>query len=164
MIKIARILAIAAAMALPSISAAATYFEDAPVVRVTPIFERSCTPSYTSPAYQEQAPRSRTAPVLGAIVGGALGNQVGDGRGRDAATVAGAVLGYNLTRDVQEQNRYNERLRHSGTRSSYCEERVREYIVQFRTAYGLEEVTLPYHPGRTVRLRIEIFVEASNHY
>lgn len=31
--------------------------------------------------------------VLGAIVGGALGNQVGKGDGRKAATVAGAVVG-----------------------------------------------------------------------
>ena len=31
--------------------------------------------------------------VLGAIIGGALGNQVGKGDGRKAATVAGAVIG-----------------------------------------------------------------------
>ena len=31
--------------------------------------------------------------VAGAIIGGALGNQVGDGDGRRAATVAGAVIG-----------------------------------------------------------------------
>jgi outer membrane lipoprotein SlyB len=31
--------------------------------------------------------------VAGAIIGGALGNQVGDGDGRRAATIAGAVLG-----------------------------------------------------------------------
>jgi len=31
--------------------------------------------------------------VAGAIIGGALGNQVGHGDGRRAATVAGAVLG-----------------------------------------------------------------------
>jgi len=31
--------------------------------------------------------------VLGAVIGGALGNQVGSGSGRQAATVAGAVAG-----------------------------------------------------------------------
>jgi hypothetical protein len=33
--------------------------------------------------------------ILGAIVGGVIGSQVGSGSGRDAATVAGALIGYN---------------------------------------------------------------------
>jgi len=33
--------------------------------------------------------------VLGAIVGGVIGSQVGSGSGRDIATVAGALIGYN---------------------------------------------------------------------
>lgn len=33
--------------------------------------------------------------VLGAIVGGVIGSQVGSGSGRDVATVAGALIGYN---------------------------------------------------------------------
>lgn len=33
--------------------------------------------------------------LLGAIVGGVIGSQVGSGSGRDAATVAGALIGYN---------------------------------------------------------------------
>lgn len=33
--------------------------------------------------------------VLGAIVGGVIGSQVGSGSGRDAATVVGALIGYN---------------------------------------------------------------------
>ena len=37
--------------------------------------------------------RKTGATVLGAIIGGAIGNQVGGGSGRKAATVAGAVAG-----------------------------------------------------------------------
>lgn len=33
--------------------------------------------------------------ILGAIVGGVIGSQVGSGSGRDAATVVGALIGYN---------------------------------------------------------------------
>lgn len=40
-----------------------------------------------------------TGTVLGGIVGAALGNQVGDGDGRRAATVAGALLGGAIARD-----------------------------------------------------------------
>ena len=37
--------------------------------------------------------RSNTGFVIGSVAGGIIGNQVGGGRGRDAATLAGAVLG-----------------------------------------------------------------------
>ncbi len=42
---------------------------------------------------REQASRIGLGTVAGAVVGGALGNQVGSGSGRTAATVAGAVGG-----------------------------------------------------------------------
>ena len=43
--------------------------------------------------------------VLGAIVGGALGNQVGKGDGRKAATIAGAVAGGAIGHNVEKNNR-----------------------------------------------------------
>lgn len=43
--------------------------------------------------------------VLGAIVGGALGNQVGKGDGRKAATVAGALAGGVIGHKVEKRNR-----------------------------------------------------------
>jgi outer membrane lipoprotein SlyB len=46
--------------------------------------------------------------VIGAIVGGALGNQVGKGDGRKAATVAGALAGGAVGHRV-EKNRRGER-------------------------------------------------------
>lgn len=51
--------------------------------------------------------------VLGAIVGGALGNQVGKGDGRKAATIAGAVaggaIGHNIEKDRRRSN-YSYRI------------------------------------------------------
>jgi outer membrane lipoprotein SlyB len=48
--------------------------------------------------------------VLGAIVGGALGNQVGKGDGRKAATIAGAVaggaIGHNIEKDQRGSRTY----------------------------------------------------------
>jgi len=43
--------------------------------------------------------------VLGAIVGGALGNQVGKGDGRKAATIAGAVAGGAIGHKVEKRRR-----------------------------------------------------------
>jgi outer membrane lipoprotein SlyB len=42
--------------------------------------------------------------VLGAIIGGALGNQVGKGDGRKAATIAGAVVGGLVGRDIDRND------------------------------------------------------------
>jgi outer membrane lipoprotein SlyB len=43
--------------------------------------------------------------VIGAIVGGALGNQVGKGDGRKAATVAGALAGGAIGHNIEKDNR-----------------------------------------------------------
>ncbi|MBL0165457.1 MAG: glycine zipper 2TM domain-containing protein [Xanthomonadales bacterium] len=49
--------------------------------------------------------------VLGAIVGGALGNQVGKGDGRKAATIVGALAGGAVGHDIEKDRR--------GSRSYY---------------------------------------------
>jgi outer membrane lipoprotein SlyB len=55
------------------------------------------------------------ATILGAVVGGALGNQVGGGSGRTAATVAGAVAGgaiaNNATKDKNRRTYYRINVR-----------------------------------------------------
>lgn len=47
--------------------------------------------------------------VLGAVIGGALGNQVGKGDGRAAATIAGAVIGGAVGHDVEKDGRRTQR-------------------------------------------------------
>lgn len=37
-----------------------------------------------------------TEQVLGAVAGGALGSTIGDGDGRKAATILGAIIGYRM--------------------------------------------------------------------
>lgn len=46
--------------------------------------------------------------VVGAIVGGVAGRQVGGGRGRDIATVAGAVGGAVVGNEVEERRNEND--------------------------------------------------------
>lgn len=48
--------------------------------------------------------------VLGAAIGGALGNQVGGGRGKDVATVAGAAIGGKIGHDVYKEGHKPERV------------------------------------------------------
>jgi len=43
-----------------------------------------------------EAQSQSTEEILGAIAGGALGSTIGDGDGRKAATVIGAIIGYRM--------------------------------------------------------------------
>jgi len=45
-----------------------------------------------------------TEEILGAIAGGALGSTIGDGDGRKAATVIGAIIGYRMGERVLDPN------------------------------------------------------------
>ena len=47
--------------------------------------------------------------ILGALIGGALGNQVGKGDGRKAATVGGAVIGGVIGNEVEKDDRRHGR-------------------------------------------------------
>ena len=61
----------------------------------TPYTERNCQ-IVDVPIYGERGQASTSDTVVGAIIGGAIGNQVGSGRGRDAATVLGAIVGADI--------------------------------------------------------------------
>jgi len=71
--------------------------------------------------------------VLGAIVGGALGNQVGKGDGRKAATIVGAVAGGAVGHGVETNNRNSRVSYRISVRMD--DGRVRDY--EQYDAYGL---------------------------
>src|ERR1700754_1565552 len=76
-----------------------THFGWADVLRVDPVYgvARVETPRqecYDQPVVRQESSGNSTAvTILGAVVGGVLGNTIGKGDGRKAATVAGAVAG-----------------------------------------------------------------------
>jgi uncharacterized protein YcfJ len=57
---------------------------------------------FGSSAMAQEGPS--TEQVLGAIAGGALGSTIGDGDGRKAATVIGAIIGYRMGERVLNPN------------------------------------------------------------
>ncbi len=95
----------------------------------------------------EQLKANVPAALAGAIIGGILGHQVGDGRGRDLATVGGAVaggaIGYNIAgdsrssygRDVQRCENVSRPQRPDYWDVAY-EFRGNEYRVQMVTPPG----------------------------
>jgi uncharacterized protein YcfJ len=145
-------------------------FDYARVTRVEPIYE---TESYSRPREEcwnekipvrSSAPRSYTAPILGAIIGGALGNAVGHHEvNKRVGTVAGAVLGASVGRDIRDQNGGGyERTGYSNERvcETVNDREYREEVVAYRVFYrynGRDFVTRSsYDPGPRLRVRVNV--------
>lgn len=110
--------------------------------------------------------------ILGSIIGAAVGNQVGSGDGRRAATVAGAIIGSAVGHDAAA--RRNSRDRYAYADDRYTESRpyeverckvrydesYEERIEGYRVTYvynGHEHRTrLPYDPGERIRVRVDV--------
>lgn len=154
-------LVITAACTLGSIAAgAADYTDTAPVISSSPIIERIVEPrqectSETAAAPQPQE-RSLVGPIVGGIAGGVLGAQVGKGSGRTAAAAAGAIAGAVIG------DRVDNRQTASTQPAQHCRtvETTREIVKGYNVVYRYNgrniATTLPYDPGRTVRVGIGV--------
>jgi uncharacterized protein YcfJ len=150
------------------------------VVRVDPIIETYDEPvsrevcrdepvEYYEPRYVYEPGYRRDntgATILGAIVGGALGNTVGKGDGRKAATVAGAVIGGSVAA-------HNARRRGGYVDAGGSVRRDYEQRCEVRTDYRTEEQVVGYdvtydyhgrightrtdaHPGERIRVIVDV--------
>jgi uncharacterized protein YcfJ len=106
--------------------------------------------------------KSYTPHIFGAIVGAAVGNEFGSGRGKDLATAAGAVLGGSIGRDVQARNRSN-----TNTRTVYekrcqivdryhTEERLDGYDVSYRYNGQVYNTYTDHDPGPTIKVSVSV--------
>lgn len=149
----------------------------ADVVNVEPIYSSYDRPVADSQCYQQPVAyrepvryrsghRDRTPAILGAIVGGVVGSQFGSGSGRDAATAAGALLGYSAVRDDQrrygghyasggrEYTRYENRCT---TQTNYVrEETISGYDVTYRYLGKTYRTTTDYDPGRRIEVAVDV--------
>jgi uncharacterized protein YcfJ len=150
----------------------AEVYASARVLESRPVYETVEVPEgrevcFDEPVtYYEPGPRHRRAETneaLGLIVGGLLGNQIGSGSGRAAATFGGAVLGSAIARDANRERYYE------GGRRVTREERVCEWRDAYRTERRLTgfDVTYDYNgavghvfsrrePGETIRVRVAV--------
>ena len=105
---------------------------------------------------------SHTPKILGAIVGAAVGNEFGSGRGKDLATVAGAVLGGSIGRDVQARSHS-----HSSGRVLYekrcelvdryhTEERLDGYEVTYRYNDQVYSTFTRHDPGPSLKVSVNV--------
>ncbi len=137
-----------------------------PIVRVVRISEprRECWDEEVT-RYRRHTSRrsgSYTPLVLGGIVGGVVGNQFSKGKRRDALTVAGALLGASVGRDVYRRHRSVETP--YVTTEHRCrvideyheEERVEGYRVTYRYKGKTFVRRMDHDPGRRIRIRVAV--------
>lgn len=161
-----------ATMAMPATaknynSHAHTSIEYAQVVGVTPVVETYRVNNPVEQCWDErvrtksQASRSRTPEILGGLIGAAIGHEFGSGRGQDVATVAGAVLGASVGRDVKyQQSRKGSTyqvVQRCEVRDSYStQERVVGYDVAYRYNGKVFHTQMGQHPGKRIRLNVSV--------
>lgn len=108
-------------------------------------------------------PKSASGMAVGGILGGIIGHQIGKGRGKKLATVMGTIIGAQIghaavnghvTSNQSSYTVYEERcdVRHQ---VSY-EEVLDGYRVTYRYQGEQYELEMPYHPGKRIKLRIQI--------
>jgi uncharacterized protein YcfJ len=100
--------------------------------------------------------------VLGAIVGGAVGSQVGDGSGRDLAMIAGGAIGATVGNDMNRRNRdrYEEpRGRHRGRDCEMQYDRRivgYNYIAEYRGIRAHGQMNRRPYLGMSVPMLVEV--------
>jgi uncharacterized protein YcfJ len=146
-------------------------FDVAQVVRVEPVRRQVRVSEPVRECWEESQPISNGpfssnhigATLVGGAIGTVVGNQIGRGRGKDVARVAGAILGgaigHSVSVDrarqqgVETVHRYERCDVHY--RDSYVE-RVEGYDATYEYA-GREYATrMPYDPGERIRVRVDV--------
>lgn len=144
------------------------FYDYAEVMEVNPIIEVVRVDSPRQECWTETQTRygyrggyvSYTPEIFGAIIGAAIGNRFGSGRGRDVATAAGAVLGGSIGHDVKRRRHrytYNEPVERCETRHEFREEEhVVGYRVKYRYGDRIYDTRTGHDPGDRIRVRVHV--------
>jgi uncharacterized protein YcfJ len=159
-----------AAAAGPGSSDESAHYGWAAVLRVDPVYDEPAADAPQQECYEEQVPvgaesktdessRRTVATMIGAVVGGLLGNQVGKGDGRKAATVAGAVAGGVVGNQVaadRPQYTTQRHCRQVGGGAAPGPRHVVAYDVEYRYRGEVFNARLAYDPGDRLRVKVSV--------
>jgi len=151
----------------------AAHYGWAAVLRVDPVYDEAAAEPAASAqqeCWDEQVPvgaesgaatdggRRSVATMIGAVVGGLLGNQVGKGDGRRAATVAGVVAGGVVGNQIAtDRPQYTTQRRcRPVSGGSSASRHVVGYDVEYRYRGEVFTSRLAYDPGDRVRVKISV--------
>ena len=88
---------------------------------------------YIKETLQNQGDGSATNELFGAVVGGAIGNQFGEGDGKEAMTLAGIFLGASIANDAEKANSTGQVV----VSQEVCENKVRQKIEKRLSHYKI---------------------------
>ncbi len=126
------------------------------VISTTPVLQQFAVPSQVCGTQQVaiQQPKSGAGSLMGAIAGGAVGNNVGAGSGRAVATmigvIGGAVMGDNIEGQPAPQV---QNIQTCSTQTTY-ENRTVGYNVVYEYAGRQYNVQMPQAPGPFIQLQV----------
>lgn len=126
------------------------------VISSTPIIQQVAVPRQvcSNQPVAVQQPKSGAGAVMGALAGGAMGNAIGDGGGRAAATILGLVGGALLGDRIEgSPGAQVQNVQQCSTQTFY-ENRTVAYNVTYEYAGKQYSVQMPQDPGPYVRLQI----------
>ena len=126
------------------------------VISASPVIQQVSVPRKVCSNEQVtvQQPKSGAGALMGAIAGGAMGNAVGGGNGKVAATMlgifGGAVVGDRIEGgpEAQVQN-----IQHCAVQN-FMENRTVAYNVAYEYAGKHYSVQMPYDPGPSIQVQI----------
>jgi len=124
------------------------------VISSTPVIQQVAVPRQVcnNQPMVVQQPNSGAGAAIGAIAGGLLGNQIGHGNGRAAATVVGAIGGAGVGNSIEASgNSAVQNMQQCSTQTFY-ENRTVGYNVTYEYGGREHTVQLPQDPGPTIRL------------
>ena len=88
---------------------------------------------YIKETLQQSGDGSATNEIMGAILGGAIGNQFGEGDGKEALTLAGIFLGASIANDAEKANSTGQVV----VSQEVCENKVRQRIERRLSHYKI---------------------------
>jgi uncharacterized protein YcfJ len=126
------------------------------VISSTPIIQQVAVPRQVCTQNQVVTPgqKSGAGAAMGAIAGGAIGNSIGQGFGRDAATMLGLIGGALMGDKVEGSPPPEVRQVQNCTNQVFYENRTTAYNVIYEFAGKQYSVQMPQDPGPSVRLQI----------
>lgn len=152
-----KIVLVSAIGALSSLGSVAFAQETGRVISSTPVIQQVAVPRQVcnNQPVAVQPPTSGGGAVIGGLAGGAIGNQIGHGSGRAAATMLGLVGGALLGNQIEGNNNAAQvqNVQQCSTQTFY-ENRTMGYNVQYEYGGKQYNVQMPYDPGPTIRLQV----------
>ena len=150
-----RLLATVAVIGTMGFAASANAQEYATITNVTPNYQTISTPTTQQvcnvvevPVYGRSGGQASTGDTLfGALIGGAIGNQVGGGKGKDAATVLGAIIGADVANTRSGSNQiigYRQEQRCNNVTSYSTQEQIKNYTIRYEWN-GIRSRTVTYN-------------------